>query len=199
MHLTDSNLLELKEITPSEKLHLDNCQSCQQRLAEITKARSQFSTLPEEEAADIWQSLDAHIDQVASKKIESIDSRRKKQVFVWKTVSGSLAASFALFATLTFFVGSKANKDQLKLIAQLIERSNNLQQVVFTAGRGPSIDFIRLEAELEKLDEKINQAYLLGEPSEVKLMLWEQRFELLKQANSMQVSPSEPAPAVIAI
>ena len=179
MHLNDEALLELNE---AARLHLSQCDECQARANNLTLARKEFEQLP------ILPLASSNWDEIQKQYQKNVQStqliRTTQQLRYWKFGSFALAASLAAvliwLPVQTYQIKTNSNKQHL---AELIEQNSRLQQQLVTLDYNsmPVTKVSLLNADIQNLDQAIQQAYIQGANEQEKSNLWNARQKLMKR------------------
>lgn len=190
MHLSDDQLIERNE---DSQPHLQQCDLCQKRLADLTTFRKRLQELPESKAPqDFWQQIKRqHYSELEQKQA----SNAKKQIRFWRYSSIALAASLviALVVQISFSSTSlMAPNQQSTQIALLIEQNRLLQQQLSSSTLQTNVSqtsVVKLQLNLLEIDRLLQSAYELDLPDEDKEKLWRQRQQLIESSLTKNKQP----------
>ncbi len=182
MHLNDEQLLELSD---EFKEHVDQCESCAERLNNLQAIRKSFREkevrMP---ASGSWVRLrEAYIAEHHNHQL----SKANKTTYFWKVTSGTIAASFLVGLVINSYLSMQPQKlDEQSLTTQisaLIAENNSMQEQlleVSNSDKSASYKVVSLMIELEVIDKKLQQAYLLKKSDSEKHTLWSQRQQVIE-------------------
>lgn len=183
MHLTDEQILE-PDVQSQQ--HIASCPHCQQRQHNLLDVRQALSTMSELEPDSIsWQRLR---QSLIEKKVVTVNRNYLTHVLSRLSLPYALAASLIL-AVGVFFVVDRQQQlmSQEAEIAALIKQNQDLQQVLFSLikqSEQAELAFALTQYELDKYDEKIQQAYIKSVSKEELSKLWSERVSRLEQLHS---------------
>ena len=179
MHLSDQELMELDA---SGKLHLSECEHCQQKLNNLNQFREKFSQLPKMSMnKNGWQSIKQdYLYELKEKENESA----KKQLFFWRSSSVGLAASLLIMVLWQLNLDSDINiASPDNQLSQLIAHNQMLQKEFAQHAQinMTSVSLVELKHELSLVDIALRDAYEQKQSNEQKAQLWQKRQELMKK------------------
>jgi hypothetical protein len=177
MHLSDEQLLELDK---SGHLHIDQCESCYQRVNNLNKIRLTFQTMPQNSLlSGSWQ-------KIQNERQQSIELKKtRKELSSWKISSFALAASLTVVMLWPISQSPPTTQSitnqELDL---LIEQNRELQQQLDSTTQLnylTKVNYQLIHMDIQSIDQAIQRAYLQKASDELKSELWEKRKQLVNQ------------------